>query len=331
MIGLCVQASATREYYLVGLRHVYMFDVWPDTYKPDRQAIEEDYSGALAAAQQQYDADMASIRDEEAKDGGNIHQADRDAVQQNLEQDISDAADTRDASLSQLYVECDYVRAAHPEFQVDQDGPYQVMGCDVGPDGDFIDICFFRPYKTYLVACPFGWTYGHPYPFFSFGMQIRMAHANWQMFGSPPFAPIFHGGVQVAIMAPVRLDVITSRKSWAGGRPPAITENDRTLQAKSRDLQRKAGIRPPSAHPGVKRVRKISPAGVVSKYSKPPSTVRPTAPSPSRYSHTGTRPAAGSSSSGGSRTRAGSGAGTSGRGNGGGGDRGNGGDKKKGG
>jgi len=326
VIGLTAHASATREYYLVGLRHIYMFDVWPDTHKLDRQAIEEDFSAAVATAQVQYDTDMASIRTEETQDNGNIHQVDRDAVQQNIEQAIADAADTRDASLGQLYVQCDYIRASHPEFQVDQDGPYQVMGCDTSPEGDFIDVCYYRPYPLYLDPCPFDWTWGHPYPFAMFSLQLRLSHSTWLSIGSPVFSPMYHAGVKLTLMAPVRLNVITSRASWAGGRPPGITDDDRKQVAANRELQRKAGIRPPSTHPGRIRVRSVSPVGAVSKYSRKPATGPTTGPPPSRYSHSGTHAGSGSGS-GGSRGRSGGPGGNRGKSDG---DKG-GGQKKKGG
>lgn len=289
MIGLSAQASAAREYYLVGLRHIYMFDVWPDTHRPDRQAIEETYSGAVASAQQLYDADMASIRTEEAQDNANIHQVDRDAVQQNLEQDIATAADTRDDSLGQLYVQCDYVRATHPELQVDQDGPYEVVGCDVGLDGEFIDLCFYRPYHLYPGSCPFGWSWGIPYPDMTFAAQIQSNHTNWLGLGSPVFGNMYHSGAQVNVMAPIRLQVIVNRSTWAGGRPPMISDDDRKMVTQNRALQRKAGIRPPLAHPGMKRIRSVSPPGTMSKYTHGPAVNgRTTAPA-SRYSHLGAR------------------------------------------
>jgi len=312
LIGLSTQASAAREYYLVGLRHIYMFDVWPDTHKPDRQAIEEQFAADVDSAQQQYDADMTSIRAEETQDNGNIHQIDRDAVQQNIEQAIAEAADSRDNSLSQLYVQCDYMRLSHPEFQVDQDGPYQVMGCDTGPEGDFIDVCYYRPYPTYLDPCPFDWTWGHPYPFVMFGMQVRLYHTTWVSIGSPVFTPMYHGGVKVTILAPIRQSVILSRASWAGGRPPSVTDEDRTTLAANRELQRKAGIRPPAAHPGRVRVRTVSPAGQVSKFARiHPAGSSSTTPA-SRYGHVAARGTTGTTRGTGSAPRARTGSGSRG-------------------
>ena len=304
VIGLSAQANAAREHYLVGLRHVYMFDVWPDTHKEDRQAIEESYAADVAAGQQQYDADMASIRDEEAKYSGNVHQIDRDAVQQNLEQAIGEAADKRDASLSQLYVECDYVRASHPEFAVDQDGPYQVMGIDVAADGTFNDVVFYCPYPMYLGPCPFGWGWGRPYPFVAFGLQVSLFHSTWLSIGSPVFTPMYSASGLVVVLAPVRMNVIVNRANWAAGRPPVISDDDRKALTANKELQRKAGIRPPSAHPGVIRTRSVSPPGAVSRYARShPASKAPAGPPTSRYSHVGARIGAGSSSSTGSRTR----------------------------
>lgn len=283
-LGLSAWACGAREYYLVGLRHVYMFDVWPDTHKADRHAIEESFSASIASAQQTYDADMTSIREEEAQDGGNIHQIDRDAVQQNLEQDIAEAADARDDAFGQLYVQCDYMRATQPEFAVDQDGPYEVIGCDVGPEGEFLDLCFYKPYPGYLGPCPFDWVWRQPYPLMEFSMQVQMFHSSWMAAGSPVFAPMYVGGLKVAVMAPVRISVIKSRSSWAGGRPPMISDDDRKLLAQNRELQRKAGIRPPAAHPNAHRVRSVSPPGVSSKFAHPASSAKHSAPAASRFS-----------------------------------------------
>jgi hypothetical protein len=268
VIGLSTQASAAREYYLVGLRHIYMFDVWPDSHKQDRQAIEENFADAVNSAQQQYDADMTSIRAEETQDNGNIHQIDRDAVQQNIEQAIADAADSRDAALGQLYVQCDYMRQSHPEFEVDQDGPYHVVGIDTSPQGDFLYVCYYKPYPTYLDPCPFDWEWEHPYPFVSFGLQVQLFHTTWLSIGSPVFAPMYDARGPITVLAPVRLSVIVNRSSWAGGRPPAIADDDRTVMAANRELQRKAGLRPKSNHPGRIRIRSISPPGAQSKYVK---------------------------------------------------------------
>ncbi len=255
IIGLSAHASAARAYYLVGMRHVYMFDVWPDNHVLDRQAIEETYAGAVADAQAQYDKDMASIRGEETADNGNIHQVDRDAVQQNLEQAVADAADKRDESLSQLYVECDYVRASHPELAVDQDGPYRVIGVDEGTSGQFINVSYYQPYPTYLEPCPYGWVYGRAYPWAVFGTSWAAWHTTWISIGCPLFAPLYYGGARIVILAPCRRDVIFSRAGWAGGRPPAITAADRRILTDNKVLQRKAGLRPSSTHPKLAPLR----------------------------------------------------------------------------
>jgi len=268
VLGLSAQACAAREFYLVGLRHVYMFDVWPDTHKDDRQAIEENFADSVNSAQQQYDADMASIRAEEAQDNGSLHQADRDAVQQNIEQAIADAADARDSAFSQLYVQCDYMRQTHREFQVDQDGAYQVMGVDTGPQGDFMYVSYYKPYPTYLDPCPYDWAWEHPYPGVTFILQIQLYHSTWQSIGAPVFTPLYDARGPITVLAPVRLNVIVNRSSWAGGRPPSITDEDRNAMIANRDLQRKAGIRPPASHPGRVRIRSISPVGVTSKYTR---------------------------------------------------------------
>ena len=289
VIGLSAQASAAREYYLVGLRHIYMFDVWPDTHKQERQAIEEQFAASVASAQQLYDADMAAVREEEARDNGNLHQIDRDAIQQNIEQSIAEAGDARDEGLSQLYVQCDYIRNTHQEFQVDQDGPYQVMGCDVTPTGDFQCVYYYKPYPSYPGPCPFDWTWEHPYPYSVFNLQMRLYHSTWLSIGSPVFAPMYYGDTPVVVLAPIRQVVILNRSSWSNGRPPAISEDDRMQFAALKALQRKAGIRPPSKHPGVTRVAIAPPVGDVSKYVKVRVKTEEANPGGSRYNHIGSR------------------------------------------
>jgi len=288
-IGLATQAQAQSAYYLVGLRHVYMIDAWPDPNRLDRQEIEEDYSGTIANGQHQYDADMASIRDEEAKDGGNIHQVDRDAVQQNLEQDIADAAEKRDAALSRLYIQCDYVRAEHPQFAVEQDGPYRVMAVNLAPTGEFTEVCFYRPYPRYIGPCPYGWVYGHPYAYDAFAVQVRLFHSTWLSIGSPVFGPVYYAGAPVVVMAPVRLNVIVGRAAWVGGRPPVITVEERKSWVTSKELQRKAGIWRESAA----RAREDA---AVSRYSRSHSTGASDGGRTSHYVRPSTRPSRGYSS-----------------------------------
>ena len=239
-LGLSAMASADRVYYLVGLRHVYSVPVFPDPHELDRQAIEEDYSGAVAQGQKQYDADMASIHDEEAKDGGNIHQVDRDAVQENLEKAIADASDRREADLASLYPEADDVRRFHPEFKVEQDGPYKVIGLDTAPTGDYVNIVYYRPYPTYYEPCPFGWGWGRPYAYRTWGIQIGLWHSTWISIGCPCYEPMYYGGVVFVVDAPIRTEVIYTRSRWAGGYPPHITEGERRVLYSHRDAQERA-------------------------------------------------------------------------------------------
>lgn len=239
-MALCANANAARVYYLVGLRHVYSIPVFPDPHEADRQAIEEGFTVTVADAQKQYDTDMASIHDEEAKDGGNVHQIDRDAVQQNLEAAIADAAEKRDEDLAALYPSADDIRVSHPEFKVDQDGPYKVMGVDTNPTGDFVEVAYYRPYPTYVEICPFGWYWGRPYPYATFGIQVGLFHSTWISIGAPVFEPLYYGGVTVFINAPIRRDVIYSRGGWVGGRPPIITARDRVVLSENRAAQVKS-------------------------------------------------------------------------------------------
>jgi len=259
VVGLCAQANAARVYYLVGLRHIYSIPVYPDPHELDRQAIEEDYSAAVRDAQKHYDTDMASIRDEEAKDSGTVHQVDRDAVQQNLEQEIGEAADKREAAMVSIYPQVDYVRASHPQFAVDQDGPYHVVGVNTAPTGEYVEVIYYRPYPMYVDVCPFGWFWGRPYAYSAFEVQFGLFHASWISFGCPVFAPMYVGGVNFVINAPIRRDVIIGRASWVGGRPPVITASERRVLSANRVLQQKAGVfRPRTAAGGDHSVSKYS-------------------------------------------------------------------------
>jgi hypothetical protein len=269
-MALCASANASRVYYLVGLRHVYSVPVYPDPHEADRQAIEEAFTVTVADAQKQYDTDMASIHDEEAKDGGNVHQIDRDAVQQNLEAAIADAAEKRDEDLAAMYPRMDDIRVSHPEFKVDQDGPYKVMGVETAPTGEFVEVVYYRPYPSYVEICPFGWSWGRPYAYSSFGIEVGLCHSTWISIGAPVFEPMYYGGVYVFINAPIRRDVIVSRGGWVGGRPPVITASERVVLEQNRVAAVKSHYfeSPAAAHAAISsRGRTGIGAGAVSKYS----------------------------------------------------------------
>ncbi len=240
-LGLMVQAKAANLVYLVGLRHVYSIPALPDPHELDRQNIEEDYSAAVADAQKKYDADMASIKDEEAKDSGNIHQEDRDQVQQNLEKDIAEAAEKREGALAEIYPVRDEVRESHPEFKVDQDGPYHVIEVQTAPTGEYSHVVYYRPYPLCEEVCPFGWAWGQPYAYGAFGMQIRLFHNTWLSIGAPVFAPMYYGGAVFIVEAPCRTEVIVSRRGWDSGRPPRITAGERSVIMRNHDTLRRSG------------------------------------------------------------------------------------------
>lgn len=276
ILALTVQAKSATLVYLVGVRHVYAIPVYPDAHQLDRQQIEEDYAAAVADAQKHYDADMASIHDEEAKDSGNIHQQDRDAVQENLEKDIADASDRREAALAQIYPVCDSVRSSHPEFAVDQDGPYRVIEVETAPSGEYSNVVYYQPYPMYMDPCPFGWAWGEPYPFLTWGVQLRLFHSMWITIGCPFFAPMYYGGGVFVFSAPVRTEVIVNRTVWVGGRPPHITSTERAAMVKNYEIQKKSGYfdKGPGGKPlsqfkqPVSTASRYSNAGAVSRYSR---------------------------------------------------------------
>ena len=258
LIGISARAEARRNYYLVGLRHLYKFDIFPDPRTPARQEIEEQYSGAVQAAQNQFNSDMASIRSEEAQDNGNIHQNDRDAVQLNLEHDTAVAATARDNQLSQMYTQCDWVWDTHPELRVDQDGPYRVMGVETNPYGAFVNVYFYQPYPTYVGPCPYGYGWGRPYAYASFGVVVHTYHTTWVSMGSPIFFGLSFGGSAVEVYAPIRRSIIINQNTWVGGRPPAITVVQRQALTRNYTLQVQRG----AIHPSPQALQNLPVRGV---------------------------------------------------------------------
>jgi len=241
LAGLSSRAEAGRHYYLVGVRHVYRFDLFPDPRQSARQQIEGDYANAIQRAQNQFDNDMDSIRHEEDQDGGSVHQNDRDAVQENLEKDMADASDAREASLNQIYSQCDWVRERHPELNVDQDGPYRVMGIDTNPYGSYVNVVFYQPWPMYVGPCPYGWGWGHSYAYTSFGVVVTTYHRSWISMGSPFFFGLCIGASPVQFYAPCRREVIINRVAWVGGRPPRITVVERQNLYRMHDMQVRRG------------------------------------------------------------------------------------------
>jgi hypothetical protein len=292
VLALTVQAKAATFVYLVGIRHIYAVPAYPDVHQEDRQQIEEDYAASVAEAQKHYDADMASIHEEEAKDSGSIHQNDRDAVQENLEKDLAEASDRREGALSQIYQTCDSVRVTHPEFKVDQDGPYKVVEVESAPTGEYTNVVYYQPYPAYIEPCPYGWVWGQPYPFVSWGVQIRIGHNLWITLGSPFYEPMYYGGGVYVFDAPVRREVIIERGGWYGGRPPHINEVERTVIYRNYSVQRKSGYfeRGPGGRPLTEFKRPSStfrPSGV-SRYSSSAGVSRSgNTAGTSRYSQTG--------------------------------------------
>ena len=283
VLGMVIPAKAANLVYLVGLRHVYSIPAYPDVHQLDRQQIEEDYAAEVADAQKHYDSDMASIRDEETKDSGNVHQIDRDQVQENLEKDLADAGEKRESALGQLYTQCDYVRTSHPEFAVDQDGPYRVIEVQTAPTGDYSEVVYYQPYPMYVGVCPYGWAWGEPYPYLAWGVQVRLFHSTWITIGCPVYEPMFYGGAVFVIDAPVRQNVILNRSVWVGGRPPHLTSGERSVLASNAAIQRKSGYY--SQGPGGKPLSSFKQANVggssaASRYSNAGAAV-------SKYSRTG--------------------------------------------
>ena len=276
-VGLISRAQAESAYFLVGLRHIYRLDAYPDPNARDRQAIEQDYLDAIDKAQQQFEADMTSIKGEEVEDNGNIHQNDRDAVQQNLEQDIEGAAEVRDENLSQLYTSCDDLRGSQPEFEVDQDGPYTVIGINFDGNGDISDASFLSEDDGSQGACPDDLAWNEVYSFANFMKKKHESHVRWIAHGKPLFRCVRVRGSLLTSVSPVRFFTIMDRKAWVNGRPPTLTLGNQMELAQTREQQFAAGLSVAShvnrssirGSANINRANGTSPWS--SRYSNPPA------------------------------------------------------------
>ena len=247
LIGAATTANAQRQYFLVGVRHVYSLPSMPDVHESDRQQIEEAYAAAIKSAQDQFDAAMASLADLEGKNSTASLDGAQDTLLLKMERASEEAAEVRDSKLKRLYRNADYILGSHPELKLDQDGAYMPMGVETSRNDQFTNTTFYQPYPTFVVPHPFGWNWGTWYPYGSFLSAIRLFHSQWYSLGSPFYGPLSFGGVRFITTAPVRRHVVVNRTLWTMGGPPPLSVRERQDFKRVRQVQVSSGVVP--VHP----------------------------------------------------------------------------------
>ena len=180
---LAASASAERVYYLVGVRHVYR--IGPDKYfqSSERQKIEGDYADEVSADNAHYQYQISN--------GGNIT-----TESASLQSALGDLAVERDTRLAALYPETDDVRKDHSAFNIQVDGPYQVIGVDYHYEGNVDVWDNYTPYApwpgyTTVGTNPYGWSYGTLYTPDLFVGAYRGWYGGWIGYGCPAFVGLY--------------------------------------------------------------------------------------------------------------------------------------------
>ncbi len=144
-------AQADRIYFLVGVRHVYK--VGPDKYwnYQARENIEESYADGVAADQATYTQHV----------NAGANPAQESAI---MNADLDRLAEVRDEQLHALYPLRDDLRH-YPQFRLEGDGPYQVVGVNYGPSNNFLNFVVYAPWPGYVYSGGYygNWHYGVVY------------------------------------------------------------------------------------------------------------------------------------------------------------------------
>jgi|GEM_PF-4237713 len=167
-------AQAQDKAFLVGTRHVYRME-YPDPFTSDRRAIEQNYADAVAAAQSDFE-----------KNPDGLEQAKAEEV---LNQRLDDAARKRDQDLGSLYEVDDAAKDRHPEFIVDEDGPYQVMGVHF-QGAVFQTVVYYEPWPGYLGEPPYGWRWREAHADVEWRSTYGVHHERWVREGRRPFGKL---------------------------------------------------------------------------------------------------------------------------------------------
>ncbi len=174
-------ARAMKMCVLVGPNHAY--DIGEtDTKSEQRAQIEKQYADEIAA-------DL-KLCDEAVANGDDSGQP-----EEKLKTDLEEAARSRDSQIANLYNSPQDIRDAHPELQVEGDGPYQVVEVTYHAQPKqqvpvFEEFVVVAPWSGYVsVDIPFGWQYGQHYHRDDF----RGRYSAWRGSHIGPGRPVFHG------------------------------------------------------------------------------------------------------------------------------------------
>jgi hypothetical protein len=183
-------ANADRVYYLVGVRHVYRIGTDKYFHATERQKIEQDYADEVSADNAHYQYQITH---------GGIDSTESPLLQSALQ----DLAAERETQLAALYEVDDSVRASHPSFNINVDGPYQVIGVDYH-DQDNVQIwdnyTAYAPWPGYVSVGPnpYGWNYGYTYSPSLFIGAYNGWYGGWSGFGRPAFVGLYgYGGPMI--------------------------------------------------------------------------------------------------------------------------------------
>ena len=177
-----------------------MYRIGTDMYyqATQRQQIEVDYANEVSADNAHYQYQIS-------------HGADPGTESANLQSAFSDLAVERDNRLGALYTQTDEVRANHPAFNIQVDGPYQVIGVNYHSNANiqvWDNYTAYAPWPGYVSVGPnpYGWNYGVSYTPGLFVGAYHGWYGGWVGFGSPAFVG-FYGSRGPVVVAGLSVNV----------------------------------------------------------------------------------------------------------------------------
>ena len=179
-------AQADRVFYLVGVRHVYRIGTDMYFHSPERKQIESDYADEVSADNAHYQYQITHGGDPTTEGTG-------------LQAALGDLANERDTRLGALYTQADDIRANHPAFNIQVDGPYQVIGVNYHNNANiqvWDDYTAYAPWPGYVSVGPnpYGWNYGAVYSPSLFIGAYHGWYGGWVGYGSPAFVGLYGMG-----------------------------------------------------------------------------------------------------------------------------------------